>query len=1249
MATAILLALPFSSIAQVTWDNGGADKLWTTAANWSDELAPSSGKTYVVSGAVATNTIRNLDVATSTFAGTSLTIQSGALLELFRTNGGTLITATTTIPGLKVDASTLRIASSNGSVTHVLSSPVEFAGSVTLDLGGTGNFTNSLSLNGKVTGSGTLNVTRNATAVRAMNFNSDASGYSGNVSLAVSTGTNILTVNFAHASGWGTGALNLTSSQSRAFINGAGTNASIDASASTVTAAAGSRISITNATNVLRVGGLNLNGAVVEGLGTLRSSAAGATFTIGGSAVSTISSKLDLDSPNLTFNVADAVAGSAADLEISGVVSGAQGFTKSGLGTLKLSAASPAASGLFAVAAGGLSLTGDTGTADVSVADGASLSGEGKVGGNLTLGATTGASLDVDAQTANSLSVGGNVTLNGISTVNLLSGGSLVGIKVLTYGGVLTGDATNLALANAASYRPGSGVFNTTVPNVITMDIIGKSLVWNAATNNQWDVQTNTNWIDTSAAPEKFFQADAVLFDDTPGADQSIAIAQDVAPNQLRFNSKFNYTLISSTGKITGGTSLVKGESGILQINTPNSFSGGTTISQGEVRISTATALGTGAITLGDAATAATPPSLYLDAARTVVAPTIIVSNQASGTIKLGSRSTVTGSGNNNAFQNITLQRDVTFDSNAADRTDYQNITGTGNITIIGAGRTILSTANTFTGDLTVSTGTTGWVQPFLAGCIPDTTNVTISAGGNLRFGVSEGINALNGAGYLWLNTGAAGTFTVTIGVSGGTGSFGGIMKNNGTQLLAITKTGAGTQSLTGIASTNTGATIITGGTLETAKLADGGVASSIGQSANAATSLIINGATLAYTGAGDNTNRLFQLGNANTTTATTITIDQKGSGALNFTNSAALGFGTNTGPRLLRLSGTSFHANTFTPALSNNTNSGGICSLEKAGVGQWIIPAGTTHSYTGTTSVSGGRLIVDGAIGNSATSVAAGAFLGGVGSIGGAVAIADNAQLNPGQPIGTLTMGSLNLIGFLDMEYNGTAPQAVDSLVVTGNLTLSGTLTLSSIGSALTAPSYVLATYGTLTGTFGAVFGLPVGYELNYTFGGNQIALVKTATAYDTWINSFTSLTTAADKLKSADPDQDGLNNLAEFALDGDPTNPSSNGKMVVAISSVGAGNALTYTFPIRTGAIADPGDPANGELALLAGSMKYSVQGSDDLQAWILDISEVTPAVSAGLPALNTGWEYRTFRTPGFVDDGDVKDFFRITILDP
>ncbi len=77
------------------------------------------------------------------------------------------------------------------------------------------------------------------------------------------------------------------------------------------------------------------------------------------------------------------------------------------------------------------------------------------------------------------------------------------------------------------------------------------------------------------------------------------------------------------------------------------------------------------------------------------------------------------------------------------------------------------------------------------------------------------------------------------------------------------------------------------GTTLTVTSLANGGVASGIGASSNAADNLQIQGSTLRYEGAATSTDRLFTIGTRG------ATIDASGSGALTFSNTGALAIDT--------------------------------------------------------------------------------------------------------------------------------------------------------------------------------------------------------------------------------------------------------------------------------------------------------------------------------------------------------------------
>ena len=141
-----------------------------------------------------------------------------------------------------------------------------------------------------------------------------------------------------------------------------------------------------------------------------------------------------------------------------------------------------------------------------------------------------------------------------------------------------------------------------------------------------------------------------------------------------------------------------------------------------------------------------------------------------------------------------------------------------------------------------------------------------------------------------------------------------------------------------------------------------------------------------------------------------------------------------------------------------------------------------------------------------------------------------------------------------------------------------------------------------------------PAQLVINYTPG--------TSSPYLVWAQ--THGLAGADVDPTADPDGDNAVNLLEYALDGDPRSGAADGKQTHAVVTQGDGSALTMTIPVRNGAV------FAGVNALTASQdgVQYTVRASGDLAEWGLDVDEVTPALSSGLPALTTGWTYRTFR---------------------
>lgn len=564
----------------------------------------------------------------------------------------------------------------------------------------------------------------------------------------------------------------------------------------------------------------------------------------------------------------------------------------------------------------------------------------------------------------------------------------------------------------------------------------------------------------------------------------------------------------------------------------------------------------------------------------------------------------------------VTLSGESNFDiANTLTLTLAGEVGGTGNLVkSTSTGALTLAAANTYAGTTTIGAGTLNignQTSPGTLGAGDVVNNGTL--GINRSDDTYEVSQVISGTGSLVIGQNTGGAFTSLITLSGENTFAGNIsVSSGGLKITRAEAVGTGPKSI--------GLTNGTAGRPQFYLDGSGGdIDLPVGvnfttSSANMTQPAIGNLA-------GDNVIR----GNITLTSGGGDTAIGIQGGTLEIAGNIA----ANTSARRLVLGG-DVGAGTVSGVISNGTNPVG---LTKTGTNTWNLTG--SNSYTGTTAVNSGTLLVNGnqSTASGAVTVASGATLGGGGTIGGTVSGSAGSFISPGNSgIGILeTSGPATVSGTLEIEINATDS---DRLAVGGSLTLSGaTLDVSELAAA-GQPVYVIASYGLLTGTFDTVVGVPSGYGLDYNYeGNNQIALVAgAASPFGSWIDSFAGITDPADKEPGVDFDGDGVSNLLEFALNGDPTDGSNNGLTAKLIqdATAPAGDQLTLIIAARRGASFAAG--VNGVSTATIDGVVYTVQGSLDLVFPAEDVTHVgasdTAPAAAGLPSLvGEDWEYHTF----------------------
>lgn len=841
-------------------------------------------------------------------------------------------------------------------------------------------------------------------------------------------------------------------------------------------------------TTIANTTGLTLTGSGTRTFsGTVVNSGGNRTFTNNGTGAVTLANvNLSNNNTGRTFTVAGTGNTSIAGTLANGG-SGAGNLVKSGTGTLILSGTSSSYTGTTTVSQGTLQVnanapsgsagalgnatsavvvnnasTGTNATGLLIGASGVTIgrnvtvansgSGTTTLGGNFASGTGTfsgtvalnrSVSLNADGSSAitfsNTLSGAGGIAKTGTGTVVLSGANSFAGATTINAGVLNVRNATALGTTAGGTTVNSSGAALELQGGIAVgseaLALNGTGVSSGGALRN---VSGNNSW----AGNVTLATASSLV-----SAADTLTVSGGVSStNQnLTIGGAGNITLSGTVGLGTG--SVTKNDAGTLTLSGANTYSGGTTLNAGTLAVGNDSALGTGTLTANGGTLSATGAPRTLSNAVTAAGDFTIGGAQdltLSGAIDLGggTRTVTVSNSGTTTFSGVVGQ--PWYSSLAKD----------------GAGRLVLSGANTFTGFVQVNAGTLALTNSNALGAAGTWNNV-VANGATLE--LSNNINVVEG-GFTVTGTGVGGvgairnlsgsnslagqivlggatTFTSTAGTltlpsqvdvdsyaltlaGGGDYVFGNQIYGTGGSL---NKTGAGTVTLSG-ANSYTGGTTIAAGTL----VANNAVA--LGTAGNIA----FTGGTLRY-GTGVSTDYSARIVNG----TGAIAVDTNGN---NVTYAAALA-GTNTG------------------------------GLTKTGAGTLTLSA--ANAYTGATTVSAGTLNLQNAsalgAGATATTVASGATLqlqGGISitgrdlNLGGTlqsvsgvnawhddIALTGNATIlssNAGQEFGVgktdfssvISMGSntLTLGGSGDIRINSILGQSGDTggVIKTG----SGTVT---------------------------------------------------------------------------------------------------------------------------------------------------------------------------------------------------------------
>lgn len=553
------------------------------------------------------------------------------------------------------------------------------------------------------------------------------------------------------------------------------------------------------------------------------------------------------------------------------------------------------------------------------------------------------------------------------------------------------------------------------------------SLTWTGAVSAGWD-KTTLNWTDSTNTPALFTDSSSLRFTEAGVAGKTVNITAAMAPGDVLVNSAGNYTF-SGAGNITGTKSVNKTGSGTLSLLTNNTYTGGTVLHNGTIEIKT---LANGGVASSIGASA----------------------NYAFNWVWKGGSwlySGATTATDRNAALDATTEFNV---SNIASAVTFNGVlSGEGGLVKSGAGRLVLKNANPYIGETVIKGGVLE-VSP-----VSSATQAGDIIDNNQGIGTSNVLRLHNG---IYRTTNGSST----------------IYENYPLQLYIDDSTVNGFEPYR---LANLSMTVHGGGTLNYTipylrEIIQGDWSDFTG-------TLVANGTNTAdaYSllpidnGSGFPNNRIVTTGNTKIAAYSNENVFSIGGLSGNAgtwlscggTKSPSFGDGKTT--FIVGGMGTD---ETFNGIINNHlygnaADGNGTTTIIKTGAGLWRLNGNNT--YIGTTTIEGGKLIVNGTnSGNGKVTVNEGATLAGKGSVAGEVLVA--GSLEPGDSsISTFTGKDnvtlqLTAVTAIDINKN-TATW--DKVAVTKDIKYGGTLKINFTGTPASGDKYkIFNISGAITGT---------------------------------------------------------------------------------------------------------------------------------------------------------------------------------------